>query len=324
MALGPEHVGRRVVVRRALPGERGPSGGPALTDVLGVLEALTDETLLVRRDDGDAVTVDRSRVVAAKPVPPRTPARPRITAEALQVVCEAGWRAPVRERLGDWLLRAAGGFTGRANSVLPVGDPGLPLEVALQRAEDFYARAQLPVQAEVIVGSGMEQDLQALGWVAARPEQADTLVQVAGLTAGAQPQYERSGAADVRLSDRLDDDWLLRYGRAAGNDPGLVRAVLERGDRVIFARVAEPAVAVGRAVVTDGWLGLSAVEVEPGLRRQGLGSAVVDALLAWGSGRGARYAYVQVLADNDAALALYARRGFRTHHSYRYLRPAAA
>jgi N-acetylglutamate synthase len=100
--------------------------------------------------------------------------------------------------------------------------------------------------------------------------------------------------------------------------------VLERGDRVIFARVAEPAVAVGRAVVTDGWLGLSAVEVEPGLRRQGLGSAVVDALLAWGSGRGARYAYVQVLADNDAALALYARRGFRTHHSYRYLRPAAA
>jgi N-acetylglutamate synthase len=324
MALGPEHVGRRVVVRRALPGERGPSGGPALTDVLGVLEALTDEALLVRRDDGDAVTVDRSRVVAAKPVPPRTPARPRITAEALQVVCEAGWRAPVRERLGDWLLRAAGGFTGRANSVLPVGDPGLPLEVALQRAEDFYARAQLPVQAEVIVGSGMEQDLQALGWVAARPEQADTLVQVAGLTVGAQPQYERSGAADVRLSDRLDDDWLLRYGRAAGNDPGLVRAVLESGDRVIFARVAEPAVAVGRAVVTDGWLGLSAVEVEPGLRRQGLGSAVVDALLAWGSGRGARYAYVQVLADNDAALALYARRGFRTHHSYRYLRPAAA
>jgi N-acetylglutamate synthase len=324
MALGPEHVGRRVVVRRALPGERGPSGGPALTDVLGVLEALTDETLLVRRDDGDAVTVDRSRVVAAKPVPPRTPARPRITAEALQVVCEAGWRAPVRERLGDWLLRAAGGFTGRANSVLPVGDPGLPLEVALQRAEDFYARAQLPVQAEVIVGSGMEQDLQALGWVAARPEQADTLVQVAGLTAGAQPQYERSGAADVRLSDRLDDDWLLRYGRAAGKDPGLVRAVLERGERVVFARVAEPAVAVGRAVVTDGWLGLSAVEVEPGLRRQGLGSAVVDALLAWGSGRGARYAYVQVLADNDAALALYARRGFRTHHSYRYLRPAAA
>jgi ribosomal protein S18 acetylase RimI-like enzyme len=321
MALGPEHVGRRVVVRRALLNERGPSGGPALTDVLGVLEALTDETLLVRRDDGDVVTVDRSRVVAAKPVPPRTPARPRITAEALQFVCEAGWRAPVREQLGDWLLRAAGGFTGRANSVLPVGDPGLPIDAALERVQDFYARVQLPVQAEVIIGSGVAEDLQARGWVAARPEQADTLVQVAALAAGGRAPSGRGGAADVRLSERLDDDWLLRYGRSAGNDPGVVRSVLESGERAIFARVAEPAIAIGRAVVTRGWLGLSAVEVEHGQRRQGLGYAVVDALLTWGSARGARSAYVQVLADNDAALALYARRGFRTHHGYCYLRP---
>jgi GNAT superfamily N-acetyltransferase len=320
MELGPEHVGRRVVVRRALPGERGPSGGPALTDVLGVLEALSDETLLVRRDDGDAVTVDRSRVVAAKPVPPRAPARPRVTPEALQIVCEAGWRAPIRERLGDWLLRAAGGFTGRANSVLPVGEPGLPLAVALQQVQDFYARVQLPVQAEVIIDSGIAQDLQARGWVAARPEQADTLVQVAALAAG-QRLPGQGGAPDVRLSERLRDDWLLRYGRSADNDPGVVRSVLESGDRVIFAQVAEPAIAIGRAVVTQGWLGVSAVEVEPGRRRQGFGSAVLDALLAWGADCGAPSAYVQVLADNAAALALYARRGFRTHHSYRYLRP---
>jgi GNAT superfamily N-acetyltransferase len=321
MELGPEHVGRRVVVRRALPGEHGPSGGPALTDVLGVLEALTDETLLVRRDDGDAVTVDRSRVVAAKPVPPRTPARTRITPEALQIVCEAGWRAPVRERLGDWLLRAAGGFTGRANSVLPVGDPGLPLAVALQQVQDFYARVQLPVQAEVVIGSAIAADLQARGWVAARPEQADTLVQVAALAAGGPRPPGRGGAPDVRLSERLGDDWLLRYGRSAGNDPGVVRSVLESGDRVIFAQVAEPAIAIGRAVVTQGWLGVSAVEVEAGQRRRGFGSAVVDALMAWGSDCGARSAYVQVLADNAAGLALYARRGFRTHHGYRYLRP---
>jgi N-acetylglutamate synthase len=321
MELGPEHVGRRVVVRRELPGERGPSGGAALTDVLGVLEALTDETLLVRRDDGDAVTVDRSRVVAAKPVPPRAPARPRVTPEALQIVCEAGWRAPVRERLGDWLLRAAGGFTGRANSVLPVGDPGLPLAVALQKVQDFYARVQLPVQAEVVIGSGIAADLQARGWVAARPEQADTLVQVAALAAEGPRQPGAGGAPDVHLSERLGDDWLLRYGRSAGNDTGVVRSVLESGDRVIFAQVAEPAIAIGRAVVTQGWLGVSAVEVEPGQRRQGLGSAVVDALLAWGSDCGARSAYVQVLADNAAALALYARRGFRMHHGYRYLRP---
>jgi hypothetical protein len=34
-----------------------------------------------------------------------------------------GWLA-LHEPLGEWTLRAAGGFTGRANSCLAVGDPG--------------------------------------------------------------------------------------------------------------------------------------------------------------------------------------------------------
>lgn len=67
-------IGQRVIVRRVVPGEVGPSGGPALTDVLGVLEAWGAETLSVRRADGDLVTVPLGEVVAGKPVPPR-PAR---------------------------------------------------------------------------------------------------------------------------------------------------------------------------------------------------------------------------------------------------------
>jgi N-acetylglutamate synthase len=285
---------------------------------------MTGETLLVRRDDGEVVEVERSRVVAAKPVPPRARARQRITAEALQIVCAAGWQAPVEEQLGDWLLRAASGFTGRANSVLPVGDPGMPLGDALERVADFYARAGLPVQAEVIIGSGIAGQLQALGWVAARPWQADTLVQVAAVARGGRAPHTRGNLADVRLTDRLGDDWLVRYARSAGNDPGTVRSVLESGDDVAFALIGTPAVAVGRAVLTGDWLGLSAVEVHPDSRREGLGTAVVDALLAWGVSHGAGSAYLQVLADNDAALGLYARYGFRTHHSYRYLRPGTA
>jgi GNAT superfamily N-acetyltransferase len=336
MVLGPEHVGRRVVVRRAIPGDRGPSGRPALTDVLGVLELFGDQTLVVRRDDGQVVEVARSRVVAAKPVPPRAGAPPglRIAPEALQVVCAAGWQAPVRQPLGDWLLRAAGGFTGRANSVLAVGDPGEPLDTALEIVGGFYARAGLPTMAQVVVGSDIAGELKARGWVEARAGQADTVVQVAALSAvpagggaaaaGAVPHAGRREARltdkpEVRLTDRVSDDWLLRYSRSAGTDLSVARSVLESAQVVTFARIADPPVAIGRAVLTSGWLGLSAVEVDTGLRRQGLGSVVVEALLAWGRSRGARWAYLQAHADNDAALALYARYGFRTHHRYRYL-----
>ena len=53
------------------------------------------------------------------------------------------WQAPDIQPLGDWLLRAAEGFTGRANSALPLGDPGLPLPEAVAAVEDWYRRRDL-------------------------------------------------------------------------------------------------------------------------------------------------------------------------------------
>src|ERR1700753_2875891 len=50
--------------------------------------------------------------------------------ETLDRAAARTWRGTEEEALGGWLLRAAGGFTGRANSVLAVGDPGLPLAAA--------------------------------------------------------------------------------------------------------------------------------------------------------------------------------------------------
>src|SRR6185437_11525528 len=49
----------------------------------------------------------------------------------LERMAAAHWRGTEEEWLGDWLLRAAEGFTGRANSALPLGDPGLPLDATL-------------------------------------------------------------------------------------------------------------------------------------------------------------------------------------------------
>ena len=68
---------------------------------------------------------------------------PRI--EDLEGAAALHWQAPETERLGDWLLRAAEGFTGRANSALPVGDPGarrvlLQVETGNASARALYVR----------------------------------------------------------------------------------------------------------------------------------------------------------------------------------------
>jgi GNAT superfamily N-acetyltransferase len=78
------------------------------------------------------------------------------------------------------------------------------------------------------------------------------------------------------------------------------------------------AVAVARGAVDDGWLGVMAVEVDPAYRRQGLASAVMAQLWRWAADRGATRSYLQVLTDNAAATALYAKLGYWVHHDYHY------
>jgi ribosomal protein S18 acetylase RimI-like enzyme len=322
MTLRAEHVGQRVVVRIRLGGERGPSGGPAMTDVLGILTSIDENGLVVRREDGEEVAVRHAGVVTSKPVPPRASVRQRIAAEDLQRICAAGWVAPIQESLGEWVLRAGGGFTGRANSVLPSGDPGLPLDPALAVVCDFYAGHQLPPQVQVVVGSPLLAALEERAWTRSRPAESDALVQIASV-AMARRARRGGGAEDVTIRERLSEDWVTRYGRTAGVDEAVVQGLLSSGGSVAFAQLGQPAVAIGRGVVTGDWLGLYAVEVDPSLRGNGLGSAIVDALLGWGAARGARSVYLQALAGNAAALALYARYGFSTHHAYRYLGPPA-
>ena len=325
--LGPDAVGKRVVVRHLVAGEIGPSGGPLMTDVLGVLEALTERELIVRREDGALVGVPRSAYVTGKPVPPRPPPgrayATRIEPEQLQRIASAGWPPRTVQPLGDWLLREAGGFTGRANSALIAGEPGRALPDALRAVEAFYAGHELPALAQVVLDSPGEAALLAAGWADARPTEGGVLVQVASLPQ-ARPGGRQPGgghAEAVHIGDALDDDWLRLYGRAANAGTAIARAVIGGGDQVAFARVGQPAVAIGRAVVTGDWVGLSAVEVLPLHRRRGLARAVVDALLDWGAEAGATKAYLQVTPANIPALSLYASYGFRTHHRYRYLGP---
>ncbi len=319
MSLTSADVGSRVVVRRSLPGERGPSGGPATSDAIGVLERLDDTQVAVRREDGTLVAFARGDLVTGKPVPSRTSTLLRLSADRLEHIASDGWPPRHDEALGEWRLRAAAGFTGRANSVLACGDPGVPLPEALARVVAFYVRHGLGPRVQVVVGSPLEPELAEQGWRVSRHGDG-VLVQVASVAQARRASTSRDGEG-VAVSSELTAAWAAMYGRAAGVPAAVVAHVLTGPDTVALASVEDPPVAIGRGVVTGDWLGLSAVEVVPARRGRGLARRVVDALLAWGAERGARSAYLQTMPDNTAAQALYAPYGFVTHHRYRYWVP---
>lgn len=75
--FGAQDIGHRVVVRRKVPGQAGPTGGQAYTDVLGILEHCDEDTLWVRRADDTIVELAIADVTRAKRVPSRPMPRRR-------------------------------------------------------------------------------------------------------------------------------------------------------------------------------------------------------------------------------------------------------
>jgi ribosomal protein S18 acetylase RimI-like enzyme len=310
-------LGRRVVVRFRLRGE-----DHAATDVLGVLETWAAGLLHVRRGSGTDAGVTRVQeddVIAIKAIPARPVTRREI--RDLEAAAARGWRAPDTTELGGWLLRAARGCTRRANSCMPLDDPGLSLGDAIAAVEDWYRDRDLrpTFQVPSLLGGALDAALDARGW--SRGD--DVLVLTAALEdarGGARP-----GLPAVRIDNRPDDAWLATYHYRGDALPPHAVEVLTNADNVGFASVDLDGnrVAIARGAVTTApsgrsWLGVTAVEVAPAARRRGLGSHVVAGLATWAAGLGADDAYLQVEESNTGAQAAYRRLGFGDHHSYHY------
>jgi len=317
MTIGRDSNGKRVVVRYVVPG-RGPSGGPAMTDVVGRLVEVDEDAASIERRDGSLARVPLADVVTWKVVPDR-PRRTRpaslFSVDELSRITSRGWPAVVSEPLGEWELRASGGFTGRANSVAVHGDPGMPFEDALAAVVEFYDFHDATPRAQVDIGSVHEPAFLDAGWAPGTEARPGAIVQVADLRRPFEPD------PDARTTSTADEAWLRLYPRA--EDPEVARAVLEGPRTVGFVSIGDPTVAIGRVVVTGEWAGVAAVEVVPERRREGLARRIVDTALSWATERGADKAYLQTMRDNTAALALYAPYGFVDHHEYRYLQPNA-
>jgi ribosomal protein S18 acetylase RimI-like enzyme len=293
-----------------------------MTDLLGVMESWSAASVTVRAEDGTVTEIELSSIVSGKPVPPRPSARMRISAEQACLLSNASWPAVHVEPLGDWLLRASGGFSARANSVMAVGEPGVPFDEALARVTEFYGKHRLPAWAQVVVGSATGELFVDAGWVTARPGEADSEFQLASVAQASRTvrRLLPDDRARVVVEPALTAAWLAGDDRALAH-PADAAAVLEGPEQVGFASVLEDdrVVAKGRVACAGDWAGITDVWVSSDHRRRGFALMVMHAMLEWSAQRGATTAYLQTRGDNAPALALYDRLGFRTHHTYRYL-----
>lgn len=250
---------------------------------------------------------------------------------ALEAVAARSWPAPTVTTVDGWLLRAAGGWTRRANSAVPVSADavrvatppvdggGLPPIVG--RIDAWYRRQGLPTVLALPTGplASLVDRLERRRWRG--------LVSVRVMTAAVDRVLaavrRRDDLPPPRTADAPDDAWLATYARPDDDTSSpQARAVLSAGGaRFASVDVDGEVAAVVRYVVEPPWVGLAAMAVRPTFRRRGLGSHLLRCALAEAAASGATRAWLQVDPDNVAASRLYDDAGFATHHTYRYYTP---
>ncbi|TDD61813.1 GNAT family N-acetyltransferase [Kribbella antibiotica] len=230
-----------------------------------------------------------------------------------------GWPTAHSTELDGWLVRRAAGVTLRANSVLPAGAP-YDLGKALDYVETLYQAHGITPSFQISPAAqptDLDARLAARGYVVKNPTSVQCAAVAEVLAALPSPTVE------VNISPVADDAWMQFWwqndGRGGSAEQAVARQILHRG-AALYARIVVDGriAAIGRLALVDDWSGLYCIAVDPAFRRQGLAQAVMHGLLQEATTRGIGQVFLSVLADNTAALALYARFGFSTVSRYHY------
>ncbi|UTT66767.1 GNAT family N-acetyltransferase [Janibacter sp. CX7] len=323
-------TGQRVAVRSRI--DPPPTAGPTLTDTVGELVDIDATHLCIATRTGD-VTVARDRVVAARVIPPKPTRRGAphraITLEDLHLVMTRGQPGVEEAWLGapgsGWLLRAGLGWTGRSNSALPVGDPGLPLPEAVDAVEAWYAERDLPplVMLPRPAGAGTADD--ALGRLLLdRGYRERTVAEV--LTGWTDTLLDAPVPAPAGITaecrDHVDEAWLAGSSPRVLEHRDAAREILALPRHQVFLTAHDDegsTAGVVRVALSDGWAGVFGLHVAPEHRGRGVGRWLTVESLRAAAADGASLTYLQVEPGNAPAQHLYRDMGLTTHHDYVYL-----
>ncbi len=225
-----------------------------------------------------------------------------------------------------WLLRLAGGFTKRANAVSTLYDETATeaeLRERLAFCESFYTSQGQPCLFK-LTDQPQQQILDGLLALRGYQPLDPTWVMVLDLTQTQLPALSNPNALHslalpqwLDVYARLNEIPAPELARSQALHLALLKQILLPRHTLCWQPENIP-LACGLAVQQRQLLGLFDLITAPGHRRQGHGRALLLGLLAWGQAQGAHLAYLQVLADNEAALGLYQQLGFKRLYQYWY------
>jgi GNAT superfamily N-acetyltransferase len=221
---------------------------------------------------------------------------------------------------GSWVRRASNGYTQRANSVQcfdPADDGNVVERIAASRRW-FEDRGLKPIfRVNPLTAPALNAALDAAGWDAIDHSQ---VVAMELGPVGSDPRGE--------VLALHDPEFLAAQQRLSGNSDEKMAKL-----RAVLGVLEVPAIGIvlrapdGRAVssalmaIADGIVITGNVVTDQSERRQGYGGGMMRTGLAWAHAAGAKYAALNVVAENAVAQAFYRGLGYRHQYDYVYRVP---
>ena len=228
------------------------------------------------------------------------------------------WPALEETLYDGWVLRASGGYTGRANSVNVVAPSSEKISQKIEFCEEWYQAHGLPPLFRITplaVQEDLDTRLSKRGYQ--RIKNSFVLYR---MLVDEDADFRPRGEMILESAD----DWAEHYqqisGKASAHAP-IQRQILNRiTGQVSFITLCDAGqpVACGLGVLENGYLGVFSVLTAPSEWGKGWGAQLMSCLLRWARQKGGQHAYLQVDADNPPALRLYQKMGFTELYPYWY------
>ena len=219
---------------------------------------------------------------------------------------------------GTWAIRLTAGHPAkRLNSVNPL-DPSdhayidARLELAKRKFESFGRK--LVFRQSPLAPTELEAILDDRGW----SRFDESIVMLLDLSS-----VDLSGYVDhVPMKDigYWVDSFLHLSDEAKSTKPGLFEVIssIQPNCGLFVKNVDEEHVAAMRCVHDNDLVGIFDLVTGSRHQRQGHAKSIMGSALKWAKTSGARHAWLQVVAENKAALELYGSFGFEELYRYNY------
>ena len=295
-------IGKRVTIRL-----HEPSGG--YRDIVGILQS--ERQLITSKSKTINFSPDEIAIWREiKPLPDLAgkgaPLSQRII--ELEKLSDLTWPAQETVEFGKWRLRISDGFSMRANSVLPIGEPPIDLASAVDEVTSIYHEKKLKPTFSIPLPIFDELDryLEQRGWNV--KIDANFLIRdIGAIEVSSHPQFS------IEILDYPSKLWL-----EVNSDQPLEKIMRRYPAKYGAIKNGEQVIAVGRIATLGSWSIVTRLFVNPSFRGKGVAKNLMNNLLSAAVSDGATKVALQVDNENGAALALYQSMGFTTHHKFVY------